>query len=100
MPDYIQLDDLMAQILAELKSLNRTARLLVSHLMESAEAPPAQSTGRQTLPVMSNELPQGLPEADELPQKLPPRLERGIREMALERREQLLGDLEKAWKGN
>ena len=100
MPDNAQMDDLMAQILAELKSLNRTARLLVTHLMESTEPPPAQSTGRQTLPVMSNELPQGLPEADELPQKLPPRLERGIREMALERREQLLGDLEKAWKGN
>ena len=100
MSDSNQPDDLMAQILAELKSLNRTARLLVSHLMESAEAPPAQSTGRQTLPVMSNELPQRLPEADELPQRLPPRLEKGIREMALERREQLLGDLEKAWKGN
>ena len=100
MPDNIQLDDLMAQILAELKSLNRTARLLVSHLMESAEAPPAQSTGRQMPPAMSDGLPQKLPEADELPQRLPQRLERGIREMGVERREQLLGELEKAWKGN
>ena len=100
MSDSTQLDDLMTQILTELKSLNRTARLLVTHLMESAEAPLAQSTGRQTLPAMSNEFAQTLPEADELPERLPPRLEKGIREMALERREQLLGDLEKAWKGN
>ena len=100
MSDNTQQDDLMTQILAELKSLNRTARLLVTYLMESTEAPPAQSTGRQTLPAMSDGLPQKLPEADELPQRLPPRLERGIREMGVERREQLLGELEKAWKGN
>jgi hypothetical protein len=40
MPDDIKLDDPMALILAELKSLNRTVRMLASHLMEIAEAPP------------------------------------------------------------
>ena len=105
MSDNSQLDDLMA-ILAELKSLNRTARALASHLMDGTEAPldrtgvsPPRLTTGQALPVLSDEPPQRDPEADDLPQRLPKPLDRHIREMALERREQLLGDLERAWKG-
>jgi hypothetical protein len=77
-----ELDDPMALILAELRSLNRTLRMLASHLMAVTEVPP-------TVPAIS----------DELPQRLPEPLERRLRGMDPEQREQLLGELRRAWNG-
>ena len=40
MPDDTNLNEPMALILAELKSLNRTLKMLATHLMDITEAPP------------------------------------------------------------
>jgi hypothetical protein len=77
-----ELDDPMALILAELRSLNRTLRMLAGHLMAVTEVPP-------TVPAVR----------DVLPQRLPEPLERRLRRMDPERREQLLGELRRAWNG-
>ena len=51
-------DDPMILILAELKSLNRTLKLLAGHLMDQ-EAPPRPAVDGM-IPLMSDELPQRL----------------------------------------
>ena len=83
MPEDNNQDDSMALILAELRSLNRTLRMLASHLMAITEAPPMVPTVR-----------------DELPQRLPDPLVRRLRGMEPVRREQLLGELRRAWEGD
>jgi hypothetical protein len=82
MPDDDKPDDPMALILAELRSLNRTLRMLASHLMAVSEEP----LGVPAMP-------------DVLPRRLPEPLERCLRAMEPERREQLLGELRRAWTG-
>jgi hypothetical protein len=82
MPDDDKPDDPMALILAELRSLNRTLRMLASHLMAVSEEPPV-------VPAMR----------DVLPRRLPEPLEQRLRAMEPERREQLLGELRRAWTG-
>ena len=78
-------NDPMVLILAELKSLNRTMRLLASHLMDH-EAPPRSAVDGM-LPLMS----------DELPQRLAKPIMQRLREMEPGRREHLLGALRRAW---
>jgi hypothetical protein len=68
-------DDPLMLILAELKSVNRTLRILASHLMERSESPSS---------------------SDELPQRLPEPFLRRLREMEPDRREHLLSELRKA----
>jgi hypothetical protein len=80
-------DDPMMLILAELKSLNRTMRLLAGHLMDR-EAPP-RSAADGMFPLMS----------DELPQRLAEPIRQRLREMEPGRREHLLGELRRAWDG-
>ena len=50
MPEDNKQDDSMALILAELRSLNRTLRMLASHLMAVTEAPPMVPTVQGGLP--------------------------------------------------
>ena len=83
MPEDNKQDDSMALILVELRSLNRTLRMLASHLMAITEATPM-------VPTMS----------DELAQRLPEPLVRRLRGMEPGRREQLLGELRRAWEGD
>jgi len=88
MPEEKSADDPMILILAELKSLNRTLKLLAAHLMDIAdhEAPPGRTDGR-TIPFTSDELPQRLPE---------PIMQR-LHEMEPRRRDHLLSELRRAW---
>jgi hypothetical protein len=91
MPEDRTSDDTMMLILSELKSLNRTMRLLAGHFMDLAdlEAPPRQA-GDGMIHFTSNELPQRLAE---------PIMVR-LREMEPRRREHLLGELRRAWDGS
>jgi hypothetical protein len=80
-------DDPMMLILAELKSLNRTMRLLAGHLMDREALPRSAVDGM--FPLMS----------DELPQRLAEPVRQRLSEMEPGRREHLLGELRRAWDG-
>jgi hypothetical protein len=90
MPDDTTLKDPMTLILVELKSLNRTVRMLASHLMDMAEGSPGTAVGRGMIPAMNDELPEALPD---------PLIKR-LRAMEPDRREHLLGELRRAWNGH
>jgi hypothetical protein len=81
-------DDPMILILAELKSLNRTLRLLAGHFMDHEG--PLRREGDGMNPLMSGELPQRLEEP----------IRQRLREMEPRRREHLLGELRRAWDGS
>jgi hypothetical protein len=81
-------DDPIMLILAELKSLNRTMRLLAGHLMEREALPRSAVDGM--LPLMS----------DELPRRLAEPIRKRLSEMEPGRREHLLGELRRAWDGS
>ena len=87
MPEDKTSVDPMILILAELKSLNRTLKLLTAHLMDQG-APP-RPAGDGMTPVI----------ADELPQRLPEPIMQRLREMEPGRRERLLIELRRAWDG-
>jgi hypothetical protein len=82
-------DDPMMLILAELKSLNRTMRLLAGHLIDR-EASPGLAAVDGTFSLMR----------DELPQRLAEPIRRRLSEMEPGRREHLLGELRRAWDGS
>ena len=85
MPEDKTSDDPMILILAELKSLNRTLKLLAGHLMDHEAAPRQAVNGM--IPLVS----------DELPQRLAEPFVRRLREMEPRRREHLRGELRRAW---
>jgi hypothetical protein len=85
MPEAIP-DDPMVQILAELRSLNRTLRMLASHLMDLGEAPP-RPAGQGMITPISDALPKGLAAP----------IAKRLRDMDPQRREHLLGELKRAW---
>lgn len=90
MPEDKSPDDPMILILAELKGLNRTLKLLAAHFMDlmDREAPSGLGGGG-TIPFIQDELPQSLPE---------PIVQR-LHEMDPRRRDRLLSDLRRAWEG-
>ena len=85
MPEDKSSDDPMMLILAELRTLNRTMRVLTGYLMDR-EPQPTLAENR-TIPLMSDDLPQRLPES----------IMQRLREMEPRRRERLLGELRRAW---
>ena len=87
MPEDKPSDDPLILILAELKSLNRTLKLLAAHPMDH-DAPPRRPVDG-TIPPMSDDLPRILPEP----------IMRRLREMEPGRREHLLSELRRAWDG-
>jgi hypothetical protein len=86
MPEDKFSDAPMILVLAELKSINRTLKLLAAHLMDQ-EAPPTRAAVDGTIPFMSDELPKRLPE---------PVVQR-LHAMEPRRRDYLLGELRRAW---
>jgi hypothetical protein len=76
----------MVQILAELRILNRTLRMLATRLMDLGEAPPR--------PVVQGTI---TPISDALPQGLAAPIAKRLRDMDPQRREHLLGELQRAW---
>ena len=84
-PEDKSSDDPMMLILAELRTLNRTMRVLTGYLMDR-EPQPTLAENR-TIPPMSDDLPQRLPES----------IMQRLREMEPTRRDHLLGELRRAW---
>ena len=85
MPEAIP-DDPMVQILAELRSLNRTLRMLATHFMDLGETPPRPMVQGTTTPIN-----------DTLPDGLAAPIAKRLRDMDPQRREHLLGELQRAW---